>query len=196
MGKFLHLSYPWWFFFFMCVVVSLVITGLVTFSKADKNVEPGYCGDRAKCEPINLTLDETNEVVSLPTHCLNILNKNKPQNGSASRCAWFWPEGADELFNIDKYIDPKETTKNLRDWASNRKDDFSPHLDLKKFPQHHRTIEIVTEGNCPGPFMDFIVLGETSPTGGGATEKFGVCTVLPKDIVNIFNHLGISVTLA
>lgn len=170
-----------------------MIRGVI--SKKNEDVEPGDCGDEEKCEPNNLTLDQTNEVVSLPTHCLNILNKNKPQNGSASRCAWFWPEGADELFNIDKYIDPKETTKNFRDWAKNRKDSFFPHLDLKKLPQHHQTIEIVTEGNCPAPFMEFRVLGETTRSGA-TNEKFGVCTVLPEDMVNVFNHLGISVTLA
>ena len=192
MGKFLHISYIWLKFLFVCVAVVVIawfvvwlVARLATFSKADKDVEPGYCGGEEKCEPINLTLVQTNEVVSLPTHCLNILNKD------ASRCAWFWPEGADELFNIDKYIDPKETTKNLRDWAKNRQDDFFPHIDLNKFPQHHQTIEIVTEGHCPTPFMNFIVLGETN-----TNEKFGICAVLPKDMVNVFNHLGVSVALA
>ena len=194
MDKFLRISYTWWFFLFMCIIVGLVIAGLA-FSKADEDVEPSYCGDEKKCEAINLSLNQTNEVFSLPTHCLNVFNKDKPPRSAASGCAWFWPEGADELFNFDKYIDPKETTKNLRDWASNRKDDFFPHLDLKKFPLHHQTIEIVTEGNCPTPFMDFIVLGETTARGA-ANEKFGVCAVLPKDMVNVFNYLGISVALA
>ena len=167
----------------MCVVVSLVITGLVTFSKADKNVKPGYCGDRAKCEPINLTLVQTNEVVSLPTHCLNILNKD------ASRCAWFWPEGADELFNIDKYIDPKETTKNLRDWAKNIKDDFFSHIDLNKLPQHHQTIEIVTEGNCPAPLWSLEFWGKP-PAPGLRSRSSGSAPFYQKTWLTFLITLG------
>ena len=195
MSKFRGISSTaWWIFVLMFVVViGIIITGVVIFFKADKDVEPDYCGDKKKCKPINLTLDETNEKISLPTHCLNILNKSRATPTAVPRCAWFWPEGLDELFNIDEFINPNETTKNLRDWAKNRKDAFSPHLDLNKFPQHHQTIEIVTEGNCPAPFMDFIVLGETTEE---QNEKFGVCTVLPENMVNVLNHLGVFAALA
>jgi len=140
------------------VLLATAIVLITTGTKENRGREMSCKTDR-ECKPFNVSLGLTTpkEDISLPTHCLNILDKDE------HRCVWLWPEGLYELIDLDGYIDfadpSVDTTTNLRDWMKSRKDDLYTTIDLNKLPQHHQTVEIVDEGMCPFPFMDFIPLG-------------------------------------
>ncbi len=141
------------------IIVCLVVAGTVgaVISTKENRDSELSCKTDLECKPIKARFNTTKEKILLPTHCLNILNKDE------HRCAWLWPEGLYELVDLEEYIDPTDpsvdTTTNLRDWMKSRTYDVYTTLDLNKLPQHHQTIEIVDEDMCPFPFMDFIPLG-------------------------------------
>jgi len=118
------------------IIICLVVVGTVSCTKENLDRELS-CKTDLECNPINvrLNLNKTKEKISLPTHCLNILNKGD------QRCAWLWPEGLYELVDLDEYIDPTDpsvdTTTNLRDWMKSRKYNMYTTIDLNKLPQHH-----------------------------------------------------------
>ena len=139
-------------------MLATAIVLITTGTKENRGREMSCKTDR-ECKPFNVSLGLTTpkEDISLPTHCLNILDKDE------HRCVWLWPEGLYELIDLDGYIDSADpsvsTTTNLRDWMESRKDDLYTTIDLNKLPHHHQTVEIVDEGMCPFPFMDFVSLG-------------------------------------
>lgn len=168
------------------IITAIVLS--VNSNKENRDMGSDSCKTDLECNPINLTLNTTKKKISLPTHCLNIFNKDEPM------CAWLWPEGLYELYDFDwdKYIDPTDpsvdTTTNLRDWMKSRKYDLYTNIDLNKLPQHHQTIEIVDEDMCPFPFMDFISLGSRDIEKG--YKQFGVCAVSPSNSSRIIAQLG------
>ena len=191
------------------IIVCLVVAGTVgaVISTKENRDRELSCKTDLECNPINvrLNLNTTKEKFSLPTPCLNILNKDE------QRCAWLWPEGLYELVDLDEYIDPTDpsvdTTTNLRDWMKSRKYNMYTTIDLNKLPQHHQTIEIVDESMCPFPFMDFIPLGSrdikqrSNKKEGGLSreiaeevhetidQKFGVCAVSPSNLSRVLSRL-------
>jgi len=169
----------WWI---GIIVVIMVTFCLCSSSVVEKIVaDPASCRGRGECKRIRLGIGYPPETVSLPTHCLNMFDDK------LRKCAWLWPEGLDE-FELEKYRwFALDTTKNLRDWAKNRKGFFFPHIDLTKFPHHHQPIDIVFEGTCPIPFMDFIGLGRSNG------DTFGVCAISSSDTPTVFRYLGLEV---
>jgi len=169
----------WWI---SIIVVIMVTFCLYSTSLVGKIVaDPDSCRGRGECKRIRLGIGYPSETVSLPTHCLNIFDDK------LRKCAWLWPEGLDE-FELEKHRwFALDTTKNLRDWAKTRKEVFFPHIDLTKLPHHHQPIDIVFEGTCPIPFMDFIGLGRSNG------DTFGVCAISPSDTPTVFRYLGLEV---
>ncbi len=171
------------------IIVCLVVVGIIgsiTGSKENRGREMSCKTDR-ECSPFNVSLELTapKEDISLPTHCLNVLDKDE------HRCVWLWPEGLYEVIDLDGYIDSDDPstsiTTNLRDWMKSRKQDLYTTIDLNKLPQHHQTVEIVDEGMCPFPFMDFISLGsrdieKVTDTLSEGTKKKGILGELNQEI--------------
>ena len=211
----------WCILLFIIVCLGAVGTiGAVTSTKETHERGEPKCKTDLDCKPIETTfnLNATPEMISLPTHCLNILNK------TGHRCAWLWPEGLAGVAELDEYLDPadpsSDTTTNMRDWMKSRKYDLYTSLDLNKLPQHHQTIEIVDEKMCPFPFMDFIPLGsryivrrntdlelfeeegwtpqcsdddfmlnEAYEAGEAIEQTFGVCAVSPSNIRRVLERI-------
>ena len=115
----------WCILLFIIVCLGAVGTiGAVTSTKDTHERGEPKCKTDLDCKPIETTfnLNATPEMISLPTHCLNILNK------TGHRCAWLWPDGLAGVAELDEYLDPadpsSETTTNIRDWMKSRKYDL------------------------------------------------------------------------
>jgi len=208
-------SYSGWIIGFVVIIIAFGL--FINSNKEEREMVSGSCKTDLECNSINLTFATTGEKISLPTHCMNIFNKND------SRCAWLWPEGLYELIDLDAYVDRADseidTTTNLRDWMKSNKDIIHTPLDLNKLPQHHQTIEIIKEDMCPVPFMDFIPLGSLDTSKEGQTlekndsiakrirrtsetqsiypqiidQTFGVCAVSASNVGKVFAQLGLRV---
>ena len=170
----------WWIGIIVVIVATVFLCS--TTSVVEKIVgDPAYCKGKGGCKPFSLDIGYPAETISLPTHCLDMFDDK------IRKCAWLWPEGLDE-FELEKHRRfVVDTTKNLRDWAKTRKEVFFPHIDLTKLPHHHQPIDIVFEGTCPIPFMDFIGLGRSNG------DTFGVCAISFPDTSNVFRYLGLEV---